>query len=60
MKLLTAVTVILTIPTMISGIFGMNVNIPLGDNPYAFWLIISLTVASSFGLIFLFLKQDWL
>lgn len=60
MKLLTSVTVILTIPTMISGIFGMNVNIPLGDNPYAFWLIISLTVASSFGLIFLFLKQDWL
>ncbi|NCN87725.1 MAG: magnesium transporter CorA family protein [Candidatus Pacebacteria bacterium] len=60
MKLLTSVTVILTIPTMISGIFGMNVHIPLGDNPYAFWMIISLATASSFGLIFVFLKQDWL
>jgi magnesium transporter len=60
MKLLTAVTVILTIPTMISGIFGMNVHLPMTDNPYAFWIIISITVASSFGLLFIFLKQDWL
>jgi magnesium transporter len=60
MKLLTAVTVILTIPTMISGIFGMNVNLPLADNPLAFVIIISITVALSFGLLFVFLKQDWL
>jgi magnesium transporter len=60
MKLLTAVTVILTIPTMISGIFGMNVPLPMAGNPFAFWIIISVTVASSFGLLFVFLKQDWL
>lgn len=60
MKLLTAVTVILTIPTMISGIFGMNVSLPMADNPYAFIIIMSITVAASFGLLFVFLKQDWL
>ncbi|MDH5533828.1 MAG: magnesium transporter CorA family protein [Candidatus Pacebacteria bacterium] len=60
MKLLTSVTVILTIPTMISGIFGMNVNLPMADNPFAFIIILSVTVAASFGLLFVFLKQDWL
>lgn len=60
MKLLTAVTVILTIPTMISGIFGMNVPVPMADNPFAFWIIISVTLTFSFGLLVVFLKQDWL
>lgn len=60
MKLLTAVTVILTIPTMISGIFGMNVHLPMADHPFAFWIIISITLAFSFGLLVVFLKQDWL
>lgn len=60
MKLLTAVTVILTIPTMISGIFGMNVPLPMMDNPFAFLIIISVTLTFSFGVLFVFLKQDWL
>ena len=60
MKLLTSVTVILTIPTMISGIYGMNVNLPFAANPFAFWIIISTTITLSFGLLFVFLKQDWL
>lgn len=60
MKLLTAVTVILTIPTMVSGVFGMNVPVPLGDHPLGFLIIITLTSISSLGLFFFFLRQDWI
>jgi len=39
-KLLTALTIILTIPTIIASIYGMNVRLPLADNPLAFnWII---------------------
>ena len=41
MQLLTVVTLILSIPTMISGYFGMNVsNIPFSNNPNGFWIIL--------------------
>ena len=41
MQLLTVVTLILSIPTMISGYFGMNVeNMPFSNNPNGFWIIL--------------------
>ena len=36
MKLLTAITILLTIPTLISSLWGMNVYVPMQDLPYAF------------------------
>lgn len=44
-KMLTAVTIILTIPTIVGALYGMNVRLPLETHPYAFWLIIVLIVA---------------
>jgi magnesium transporter len=46
MKLFTAVSIILTIPTMISGIFGMNFELPF-QNEYGFWYIIILCIVAS-------------
>lgn len=40
MKILTSITIVLTIPTIIGGIYGMNVAIPFTDSPIAFWLIL--------------------
>ena len=40
MQLLTVVTLILSIPTMISGYFGMNVDVPFANDPYCFWIIL--------------------
>ena len=42
MKLLTALTILLTIPTLISSLWGMNVPVPFADNPYGFWIIIGI------------------
>ena len=54
-RLLTVITVALTIPTMIAGLFGMNVPVPGGDDPAMFWKItgVSAVVALLIGYYFL-------
>lgn len=39
--LLTIFTIFVTIPAAIAGIYGMNVKLPLGDNPNAFYFVLS-------------------
>ena len=54
MKILTFVTIFLTIPTIVSSIFGMNVALPLEGNPLAFLFVIVIIVLMSalfFGVI---------
>lgn len=48
MRLLTAITIILAIPTMIASFWGMNVSVPLGNSIWGFPLILSgATIACS-------------
>lgn len=58
MKFLTAVTFILTVPTMVASFFGMNVPIPLTDNPLGFLIIVIGTLAITLGVLFAFYKTD--
>ncbi len=60
MKLLTSVTVILTIPTMVFSLYGMNVGLPLQDHPLAFMFIVAGTLVVSFSLLAVFNKRDLL
>ncbi|HJJ52342.1 MAG TPA: magnesium transporter CorA family protein [Methanocorpusculum sp.] len=46
MRIFTFATVLLAVPTLIAGFFGMNVAVPLTGNPSAFWIIL----AASFGI----------
>ncbi|WP_155287667.1 magnesium transporter CorA family protein [Lacticaseibacillus zhaodongensis] len=43
MKVLTSITIILTIPTVIGGLWGMNVPVPFAHQYWAFWGIIAAT-----------------
>ncbi len=55
-RLLTVITLALTIPTMLAGLFGMNVDLPTGAHtPVTFWVIVivSILFAASFSLYFL-------
>lgn len=54
MKILTSLTLIIAIPTMIAGFFGMNVLLPLDTGKGAFWIIIGFSAAVSVltGIIF--------
>jgi len=59
-KFLTSLTILLTVPTMISSFLGMNVTIPLAQNPSTFGLIILCSLLIS-GLLFIFFKRkDWI
>jgi len=44
MKTLTSITVIIAIPTMLGSFWGMNVQVPMHSNPYAFYYIIIASV----------------
>jgi magnesium transporter len=56
-RLLTVITLTLTIPTMLAGLFGMNVPLPLAESPLTFWVIIGVSVVSALGLAIYFLKK---
>ena len=44
MKILTSITIILAIPTMIASYWGMNVPVPMANNPFGFVIIIILSI----------------
>ena len=56
MKFLASTTIVMSIPTMISGLFGMNVIVPWNADvtPFGFWYIIGLIgVVSVIAILFL-------
>jgi len=59
-RILTALTIILAVPTLIASLFGMNVPIPQSENPLAFVGIVGLSVFISLVLFIVFLKNRWL
>ncbi len=58
-KLLTALTVILTIPTLFSSVYGMNIALPLSERPDAFWLLIGLIITIMSVTTYLFINKRW-
>ncbi len=59
-KTLTIVTILLTIPNVISSLFGMNVPLPMGNWPYALPVIVLMIVSLIGVAVYLFRKNDWL
>lgn len=43
LKRLTTLTLILTLPTLIASIYGMNTPIPYKDSPFTFWIPVSIS-----------------
>jgi magnesium transporter len=60
MKFLASTTIVMAIPTMISGLFGMNVLVPWNDQitPYGFWYILALIAAVSSVVIIMLKRKD--
>ena len=59
-KVLTVATIMVAIPTWITGVFGMNVSLPLQERPWAFTLVIVLCLVSSAALLVWFRLKRWL
>ena len=47
MKRLTSITVVLAVPTIISGIWGMNVFVPFSESPFGFITVIVISILLS-------------
>ncbi len=47
MKVLTVITMILTIPTIIASLWGMNVPVPFEGSEFGFWIVIGIAVLIS-------------
>lgn len=59
MKFLSTVTIVLSIPTLIASLFGMNfVNIPMGDNPHGFVIITVCTLIITALVTIFFQKKN--
>lgn len=59
MKLLTAITIILAIPTMISGFWGMNVNVPFDHfGNFSFFIILGICVVVCVASILMLKRRD--
>ena len=56
-RLLTVITVALTIPMMIAGLYGMNVPVPGADNPVMFWIIAAISTALAVVVGYYFLRR---
>ena len=48
MKFLAAITIIMSIPTMIGSFWGMNVPMPFGHHPCGFLIVITISVVATF------------
>src|SRR3954447_20203544 len=60
LRLLTIFTVILLPPTLIAGIYGMNVPLPFQHSHHAFWLIEGGTLLLAVAMLSFFRRQRWL
>ena len=59
-KMLAALTIILTIPTVIASFFGMNITVPLTDTPFAFAWVVSGTMIFMLLVLLIFHRNKWL
>jgi magnesium transporter len=59
-KLLTALTIIFSIPTMIASLYGMNIELPLANRTLAFPIILAFIAGLSIIGLLIFRRKRWL
>jgi magnesium transporter len=57
---LTGFTIIMTMPTIVASIFGMNVHLPFESSSHAFGIILTLAFGSSFLMLLYFIWKKLL
>lgn len=59
MKFLTSVTIVLSIPTIVTSFFGMNVTLPFAEHPLAYVIIIGVFLGLMSFVVLIFAKRRW-
>ena len=60
MKFLASITIVLSLPTLIASIWGMNVPLPFATNPYGFVIVCGISVLISIVAFVWLKKKDML
>lgn len=58
-KVLTLTTIFIAIPTLITGLFGMNVGIPWEGRAEGFWWVLGIAMVLIGFVVFLFRRLRW-
>jgi magnesium transporter len=58
MKLLASITIVVSLPTMIFSLYGMNIPLPFEDSAFAFAFVFSAAMIISLLAVFIFVKRD--
>lgn len=59
LRILTVLTILLTVPLVIASLYGMNVALPFANGPYTFYFILVLNVVILTVLTSVFRRNDW-
>ncbi len=59
MKRLTSITIVISLPTLVSSIYGMNVPIPGASLPHSFYIPVIISLGLSVLISFYFMKKKW-
>jgi magnesium transporter len=60
MRILTVISVIILPLSLVTGIYGMNVNLPLDEHPAAFIVVMGILLIISITMILYFLRRKWI
>ena len=60
MKFLASITIVLSLPTLIASIWGMNVPLPFATNPYGFGIVCGISILISVVAFIWLKKKDML
>lgn len=59
-KRLTSIAIFLTVPTIVGGLWGMNVAVPFQDDPHAFLEVLGIVTVITIGFVLFFKRKEWL
>lgn len=59
-KRLTSIAIFLSIPTIIGGLYGMNIALPFNNHPHAFTIVLGIIATVIAGFVAYFHKNRWL
>ncbi|NWG17774.1 MAG: magnesium/cobalt transporter CorA [Chloroflexi bacterium] len=60
MRILTVISVIILPLTLVTGIYGMNINLPLDEHPLAFIVVMGMMLMISILMVIYFIRRKWI
>ena len=59
MKALAAITIVINVPAIVAAFYGMNVQLPGENHPFAFLTVFGISILLSSLAVLVFYKRDW-